>query len=171
MIYRKGCYGDLREEETAAYSSVFGPLQSAGPDERKIIGARTVVPFNGGGDWTCVKPDHWVFRGTGMKSGESIPGLVGWEYHGEPDQSLPGMTVLAEGAVWAGGTRPGHWTSTIFDGPKGNFVFNASTIWWSQALASPPGHILPWSHYSRPHGVDQRVQTITANLIRNALKA
>ena len=39
-------------------------------------------------------------------------------------------------------------------GPKNNFVFNAATIWWAQALGDPPGHTLPWSHYSRPHGPD-----------------
>ena len=170
VISRKGCYGELREDESTTYTSVFGPLQSAGPDERRIIGARTIVPFNGGGDWHCVRPSHWLFAGTGMKSGDAIPGLVGWEYHGEPDTSLPGMTVLAEGKAWAGGRRPGHWTSTIFDGPKGNFVFNASTIWWSQALASPPGHILPWSHFSRPHGVDRRVQTMMENLLQRAIR-
>jgi hypothetical protein len=33
----------------------------------------------------------------------------------------------------------------------------------------PPGHMLPWSHGSRPHGADERVQRITANLLRRAL--
>lgn len=168
VISRKGCYGELRSDESTTYKSVFGPLESAGPDERRIIGARTIVPFNGGGDWQCVRPDHWLFEGTRMNRGDAIPGLVGWEYHGEPDLSLPGMTIVAEGTAWAGGRRPGHWTATIFDGPKNNFVFNASTIFWSQALASPPGHILPWSHFSRPHGVDPRVQRMTENLLRRA---
>jgi hypothetical protein len=27
-----------------------------------------------------------------------------------------------------------------------------------------------WSHYSRPHGTDARVQRITANLLKRALK-
>jgi len=52
-------------------------------------GARTVVPFNGGGDWTCAKPEHWLFEGTGMNKGDSIPGLVGWEFHGDPDTAAP----------------------------------------------------------------------------------
>ena len=32
------------------------------------------IPTTGGGDWTCRKPDHWLFAGTGMKEGEGIPG-------------------------------------------------------------------------------------------------
>lgn len=167
-IHRAGCYGPLRTDEVESYASLFADLTSTGPDERRIIGARSVVPFNGGGDWTCVRPEHWLFEGTGMKSGDSIPGLVGWEHHGEPDPDRAGLQILAEGSVWAGGVREGHYTATIFAGPKGNSVFNAATIFWSQGLAAPPGHIIPWSHWSRPHGPDQRVQTMMHNLLSHA---
>ena len=169
IITRAGCYGPLREDELESYAQLFGELTDRGPDERNIIGARSVVPFNGGGDWTCTKPDHWLFAETGMKQGESIPGLVGWEHHGEPDLKRAGLEVLAEGSVWSGGTREGHYTATIFPGPKNNFVFNAATIFWSQDLSTPPGHILPWSHWSRPHGPDARVQTMTHNLLQRAI--
>ncbi len=171
IITRAGCYGPLREDEMESYAALFAGLKDKAPDERNIIGARSVVPFNGGGDWTCTKPNHWIFQGTGMKSGESIPGLVGWEHHGEPDLNRRGLEVLAEGSVWAGGTRHGHYTATMFPGPKQNFVFNAATIFWAQGLSSPPGHILPWSHWSRPHGPDPRVQKIMANLLERAGKS
>lgn len=167
-LTRETCFGEFREEEKEAYSKVLGPFENPGPDEREIIGARTVVPFNGGGDWTCAKPDHWLFEGTGMKKGDSIPGLVGWEFHGDPDTARPGLEVVAEGNVWAGGTRLGKYAATLFQGPKGNHVFNATTIFWCQGLSSPPGHMLPWSHWSRPHGPDERVQRITANFLRRA---
>ncbi len=168
IITRAGSYGPLRDDEIASYKELFAGLTDKGLDERNIIGARSVVPFNGGGDWTCTKPEHWLFEGTGMQQGESIPGLVGWEHHGEPDLQRKGLEVLAEGSVWAGGTREGHYTATIFPGPKGNFVFNAATIFWSQGLSTPPGHIIPWSHWSRPHGPDPRVQQMTSNLLRRA---
>ena len=48
------------------------------------MGARNVEPVNGGGDWIVAKPEHWIFAGTGMKKGDRIPGLIGWEYHGDP---------------------------------------------------------------------------------------
>ena len=169
ILTRAGCYGALRSDERKAYAHLFGNLESRGPDERRIIGARSVVPFNGGGDWTCVRPDHWMFEGTGMRRGDAIPGLVGWEHHGEPDRERPGLEVVAEGRVWAGGTWEGRYAATIFPGPRNNFVFNAATIFWSQGLASPPGHLIPWSHGSRPHGPDSRVQTITHNLLKRAL--
>jgi hypothetical protein len=120
-------------------------------------------------DWTCTRPDQWVFRGTGMRQGDSIPGLVGWEYHEEPPRDLAGLEAIAEGMAWVGGTGPQHWTATIYPGPKGNLVFNAATIFWSQGLSSPPGHMPPWSHWSRLHGPDERVRRITQNVLKRAL--
>jgi hypothetical protein len=48
-------------------------------------------------------------------------------------------------------------------------VFNASTIFWSQGLSAPPGHMPPISHHGRPHGPDVRVQRITRNLFERFL--
>lgn len=172
--------GDGRENRVISRDGVYGgvygnfgkwfkePFPTEGPKANVLIGAHSVYPFNGGGDWTCTKPKHWMFEGTEMKAGDGIPGLIGWEFHGDP-ADIPGLEVIAEGEALSGGVRPVHWTSTIYPGPRGNVVFNASTIWWSQGLASPPGHMLPWSHWVRPHGPDPRVQTITANLLKRAL--
>ena len=169
IIERVGHFAGLSNDEVAMERNVFtNNYERVGPDESLIIGARSIVPFNGGGDWICTKPEHWIFEGTGMKKGDSIPGLVGWEHHGAPAK-IPGLEVIAEGTSWKGGNAPAHWTATIFPGPKKNFVFNAATIWWPQAMSSPPGHMLPWSHWSRPHGPDERVQRITKNLLDRAL--
>jgi len=165
IISRAGPYGGMAKQRAAKWGFDF-PV--TGPDEGLLMGAVNVLPVNGGGDWFCVKPEHWMFDGTGMKKGDRIPGLVGWEYHGEPAK-IAGLEVVAEGTAWVGGTRPQQWTATIYPGPKRNFVFNAATIFWSQALSRPPGHMLPWSHWSRPHGPDERVQRITRNLLQRAL--
>jgi hypothetical protein len=144
-----------------------GPYPERGPDEGLLMGARNTRPINGGGDWTITKPDHWIFAGTGVKAGDRIPGLVGWEYHGGP-ADLPGLEVVAAGRAWVGGVTLSSWAATIYPGPKQNFVFNAATIFWCQDLSMPPGHTLPWSHWSRPHGPDARVQRITHNLLERA---
>jgi hypothetical protein len=122
-----------------------------------------VSPFNGSGDWIVTRPGHWLFDGTKMKKGDRIPGLVGWEFHGEP-AGIPGLEVVSAGKTYTGGDQESHYTATIYSGPKGNFVFNASTIFWAQGLSAPPGHMPPYSHHGRPHGPDERVQRITRNL-------
>ena len=167
-IFRGGPYGGdhtyavMREKN-------YGPYPHRGPDEGCLMGVRNISPVNGGGDWFCLKPEHWVFEGTGMKKGDSIPGMIGWEYHGDAPKDLPGLEILAGGTCWQGGNVPQQWQAVIFDGPKNNFIFNASTIWWAQGMSKPPGHMPVWSHYSRPHGTDARVQRITANLLKRAI--
>ena len=167
IISRAGRYGGLSDEEKQDDRMGPFPINDA-PNENLIMGARTITPFNGGGDWICTNPGHWIFTGTGMKAGDSVPGLVGWEFHGDP-ADLPGLEVVAAGTAYSGGVRPAHWKATVHPGPKDNFVFNASTIWWAQGLASPPGHLLPWSHWSRPQGPDARVQRISHNVFQRAV--
>jgi hypothetical protein len=168
IMFRGGPYG-ADQEYAKNRQKIHGPFPEHGPDEGLLMGARNVEPVNGAGDWLCTRPDHWMFAGTGMKKGDSIPGLVGWEYHGQPATEIPGLEVVGAGTAWVGGTRPQQWAATIYPGPKNNFVFNAATIFWCQGLSTPPGHILPWSHWARPHGPDDRVQRITENLLQRAL--
>lgn len=167
IFFRAGPYGAQNKYALDRLRD-HGPFPEHGPDEGLLMGVRNIEPVNGGGDWTITQPKHWIFDGTEVQQGESIPGLIGWEYHGQP-ADLPGLEVLATGTAFQGGTNPQQWAATIYPGPKGNFVFNASTIFWAQGLSSPPGHVLPWSHWSRPHGPDERVQRITHNLLRRAI--
>lgn len=167
VTFRGGPYGGSHQWAEERRQK-HGPFPESGPDEGYLIGARNLRPVNGGGDWICARPEHWIFAGTGMKRGDRVPGLIGWEYHGDPPTDLPGLEIVAQGTAWQGGTVPSPWTATIYPGPKENFVFNAATIFWAQGLGAPPGHTLPWSHGSRPHGPDPRVQQITRNLLRRA---
>jgi hypothetical protein len=164
VIERVGRYGSPQKEELENGFPEEALFSKNGPNEATLIGARSTYPVTGGGDWTCRKPSHWLFAGTGMREGDGIPGLVGWEWHGDP-APLPGLEVVASGKTQC--PRPngeGTFTATIYPGPKRNFVFNAATIWWGDGLSEPPGYIRP-SVYTRPRGPDPRVQRITRNLL------
>ena len=131
------------------------------PDEHELMGATSYGV--GAADWTCRAPDHWLFEGTGMKAGDSIPQLVGWEYHGPPLRDDPGLVVVASGNVAEYG-RPTEKTyaATVYES-AGGIVFNAATCWWNMLLARPPGAVNPpRTDFSQP---DTRVQTITRNLL------
>jgi hypothetical protein len=135
----------------------------AGPDGALLMGGRTAGI--GGGDWTCAKPDHWLYEGTGMKEGDKVKGLIGWEYHGSPIKDLPGMEVVAHSEVKAGKGKPrSPHVATFYNGPKGNVVFDAGSIWWAQGLSSPPGHVLPANGAAKPQGPDKRVQRMMKNV-------
>jgi hypothetical protein len=152
-------------------------------DEEKLMGVSSYgVGF---GDWVVKKPEHWVYEGTGLKAGDRIPGIIGWEYHGPPRINTPGLEVLAEGPLSPPAKQPHN--AVIYPGPKGNWVFNAGTIWWTEGLANPPGHIpagesgieefLRHGEYPAGHdpggrtfGVNPNVQRITANVLNRMVK-
>jgi hypothetical protein len=162
VISRIGQYGPIQEEAVKAGFPELRLFKHNGPNEATLIGARSTFPVTGGADWICVMPKHWLFAGTGMTAGDRIPGLVGWEWHGDP-AAIPGLEVVARGEVKNRGAT-GTYTATIYPGPKGNFVFNAATIWWSDGLSAPPGYQHPSAHGAKPNGPDARVQRITSNL-------
>jgi hypothetical protein len=139
-------------------------------DEHLLMGTHT---FGAGyGDWVVTKPNHWIFEGTGMKNGDHIPGLVGWEYHGEP-ADLPGLEVVAASKLAPfskHSPRDGNHAAVVFPCKKGNWVFNAGTIWWNEGLANPPGHAPAASRLGRTFGVDDRVRKITENFFARCLK-
>ena len=99
-----------------------------------------------------------------MKKGDGIAGLVGWEWHGDP-ANIPGLEVIAQGTTESSAGN-GTYTSTVYPGPMGNLVFNASTCWWGDGLSQPPGYVRPSAHGASPQGPDKRVQVITANLLK-----
>ncbi|RAV17797.1 N,N-dimethylformamidase beta subunit family domain-containing protein [Paenibacillus contaminans] len=148
-------------------------------DEHQLMGASSYG--SGYGDWTVVKPDHWVFSGTGMKKGDSIPGLVGWEYHGAPFPDIEGLEIVAESDLFgfaADAASEGNkhvekrrikHAAVMYPGKRQNWVFNAGTIWWAEGLSNPPGHIPAKGDLGCSQGPDPRVQQITRNLLQKCL--
>jgi len=162
IIERVGRFGSPRKEEIEKGFPEEALFIKNGPNESILMGAQSTYPVTGGGDWTCRIPSHWLFAGTGMKAGDGIPGLVGWVWHGAP-APIPGLEIVAGGKTQSPRAE-GEYTATIYPGPKGNLVFNASTIWWADGLSEPPGYVRP-AVYTKPKGPDVRVQQITRNLL------
>jgi hypothetical protein len=144
-------------------------LQHERPYANELVGAHSTGPVTGGADWICTRPDHWIYRDTRMKEGDRIPGLIGWEWHGDP-APIKGLEIVATGPTQDAPGKPngGVYTATTYPGPKTNIVFNAATCWWADGLAEPPGYLHP-KVYTEPKGPDPRVQQITHNVLRRML--
>jgi hypothetical protein len=162
---RTDFYGPRDEAEIKRFPAM-ALLPHTSPNANLLIGARSIAPVTGGADWVCQLPEHWLFEGTSMKKGDGIPGLVGWEWHGDPAQKR-GLEVVASAPTQdkPGKLNGGVFTATIYPGPKQNLVFNASSCWWGDGLSAPPGYVRP-SVYTSPQGPDARAQRITANLLK-----
>ena len=108
-------------------------------DAGELMGARLVEPAVGVADWRCANTRGPLasrfYGGTGLRDDDGLRGLVGHEFTGNP-VGRPGLEVLAEERLIGGDGQvtANKYTATIYPGPKGNFVFNASTMWWPQFL-------------------------------------
>ncbi len=105
--------------------------------------------------WVVQNASAWPYQGTGVKDGDSIPGIVGYETDrtAENGSSPAGLTVLAHSPVTDVSGRADFQEAAVRDGPAGNFVFAAGTIEWSWGL---------W------RTADARVQKVTENVFRRA---
>ena len=165
------------ESQSFERVGVFGPpsgtrefqhmssLAHERPYANELVGAHSTGPVTGGADWVCALAQHWIYEGTGMVQGEGIPGLIGWEWHGDP-APIPGLEIVASCPTQSASGRLNRelHTATVYPGPGGNFVFNAGTCWWADGLSSPPGYVRP-KVYTEPLGPDRRVQRITQNIL------
>ncbi|MEO2045188.1 MAG: N,N-dimethylformamidase beta subunit family domain-containing protein [Pirellulales bacterium] len=141
------------------------------PYANSLIGAHSTGQVTGGADWVCKLPDHWIYQQTGMKQGDSIPGMIGWEWHGDP-APITGLEIVASGPTQSAPGKPngGEYTATVYPGPQDNFVFNASTCWWADGLSEPPGYVRP-QVYTTPLGPDRRIEQITQNVLNRMIGA
>ena len=144
-------------------------LKHERPYGNELMGAHSTGYVTGGADWICTRPDHWIYAGTDMRQGDAIPGVVGWEWHGDP-APIPGLEIVASGPTQSapGELNGGVYTATVYPGPRGSFVFNAGTIWWADGLSEPPGYVRPVV-YTELKGPDKRIQRITQNIVKRMI--
>ncbi|MEZ4282027.1 MAG: DUF6605 domain-containing protein [Myxococcota bacterium] len=105
--------------------------------------------------WIVAEADHWVFEGTGFQNGDAVPSLLGYEPDGY-DPSFEGacsqdFTLLSSSpfdpvAAGAASNSDTTWLntwplaaahSTIYEAPRGAWVFSAGTTDWPWGLATP----------------------------------
>jgi hypothetical protein len=102
-------------------------------------------------------PQHWFWSGTGVREGESIPGIVGGEadgyYPGAPTPQTVEHTLLSASHYMAlgGSDWPRIQHTSLYQTKRGAIVFAAATFNWSFGL-------------NRPGYVDHRIQQATTNL-------
>jgi hypothetical protein len=156
---------------------VFSKARVHFDDEEKLMGATSYGP--GYGDWVVKNAKNWIYEGTGLKDGDIIPAMIGWEYHGAPLIDIDGLVEVAGSLLIqmgdAAASKPGserkEHNAVVYPCPKGNWVFNAGTIWWSEGLSQPPAHI-PAGHNPEMHtfGVQPKIQKITSNILDRMIK-
>ena len=114
--------------------------------------------------WIVQNANSWVYAGTGLNNGDSIPGVVGYEYDKVYNNGLTpaGVTVLSNSPILDIYGNHSFANSTVYTAASGGIVFDASTVFWSWKLES--------NDYITV-GVDARIQTITKNILNAMINA
>jgi hypothetical protein len=103
------------------------------------------------------RPDHWFWAGTGVRDGETIPGIVGGEadgyYPGSPKPDTTDHALLSASHFMAlgGSDWPRVQHTSLYQAKSGAIVFDAATFNWSFGL-------------NRGGYQDARIEKATANL-------
>lgn len=101
---------------------------------------------------------HWLFEGTGLREGDYVPWLVGYESDRRFDNGAepPGVEVAARVPVVGVENNPAWAEVTSYRASSGALVFASGTIEWAHGLGAP--------------GIaDERVERMTANVFREAI--
>lgn len=100
---------------------------------------------------------NWVYANTGFNNGDSVPGIVAYEYDsvGPANATPPGLTVLSKSPVTGLNTGAGYANSSIYTASSGAMVFNAGDITWAWGL----------DNYGGRTTADPRMQQTTANIL------
>ena len=95
-------------------------------------------------DWVVTNATHWLYEGTGVRTGDRFTNLVGGEYDTFfPAYAPAGTEIIARGPVQAvvRGHRlrvdpdgPAVHTATVYTADSGATVVSAGTFQWSWAL-------------------------------------
>jgi hypothetical protein len=108
-------------------------------------------------DIVVADASSWVFEGTGVKNGDRLPGLLGYEVDRLSDHTPPGTTLLAHSPYpFRGNTR--YSDMVLYTAPSGSIVFATGTMQWSWGLVDPG---IEGKRYESP-----AVQRATRNVLR-----
>ncbi|HYL16388.1 MAG TPA: N,N-dimethylformamidase beta subunit family domain-containing protein [Terriglobales bacterium] len=123
---------------------------------RGIQGAFTTLQSNVG--YVVTNSSHWAYAGTGLRDGDVVPGIVGYEmdrfWPNFPPPNSRNQTILSQSPFTDSGGVPSYANSSIYQAPSGAWVFSAGTLSWS------------WGLDNFYHNVaDARIQQTTANIL------
>jgi len=147
------------------------PAQSpVNQPEQSLLGSmhRGYFTGNSGYPWRVADASSWIFAGTNLKKGDSLPGLVGYEYDSVfSDYPVPPGDIIVASSPVTGIGRPNDFAqSTVYTAKSGARVFNASTIQWSVGLDDFGSQVLGY-----PSAVNPSAQKITDNILQNFLSS
>ena len=131
--------------------------------ENEFLGTMfdTLMGYGENRPWVVTNANHWIYNGTGLSNGSTIPWLVGYEVDRVFNNGYtPSNLVLLSNSPFIEedtGVNTVHQAS-IYQAASGAYVFNAATNYWPYLLMG-----------SIPFPQDARVEQMTRNLLNTMI--
>ena len=127
--------------------------------EAAMIGVEYNYAFDGTpGNIVITNAAHWLFDGTGLRNGDILQNVLGYETDSIDSNSPSGIISLAHSPFPSGAPQV-YADMSIYTAASGANVFATGSVWWSLGLDS----------YGDSMGAVSGVQQITANFLTRAL--
>lgn len=134
--------------------------------EQTLVGLQIGDIIHGGfsgayWDYVVENAGHWVYAGTGLRDGDAVPGIVGYEadlYYDSvplPPHRDGSWTLLSTSPYVNFGGHLSYGQSAVYQAPSGAWVFAAGTIGWSLGL----------DDFGVRGAADVRLQRTTRNIV------
>jgi hypothetical protein len=133
----------------------------ARPEERLVGVMYAADPVDG--DIVIDEASHWAFTGTGLKRGDALPGLLGYEVDARYGDGPARLARLAHSPFGERGRRR-YADMTLYTADSGALVFATGSMQWNWGL---DGYNAPEWHALRTNAAAQQ---ITRNILGRMLE-
>lgn len=112
-------------------------------------------------DWIVSNPNHWLFHGLDVKSGDLVEGAIKGEFD-SVTQNTQEVEIIASSPVTDINHKQWMANTTVYQHKSGSLVFDAGTFGWVPCLSNPAD--------TNGNAVNQIIQGVTGNLLNRFIE-
>jgi hypothetical protein len=136
VCYKNAANDPMSTSSTPWLTTVLFRDPPVNRPENQLLGIQfdNAMGFGEYFDYVVTNANHWVYEGTGLANGSTIPMLVGYEYDRVFSNGFtpPGLVVLSHSP--APPVYGNYANSSIYTAPSGAMIFAAATNYWAYML-------------------------------------
>jgi hypothetical protein len=158
------CYKDATHDPVKGTTTTLRWRDTpGGRPEQWLMGGMFIAQQPGGAvpaPYVVTNSSNWVYAGTGLRDGDTVPGIVGYEAdrhvptQADPTVAAGTYVALSHSPFTTTEGKTEYQESMVYQAPSGAWVFDAGSIKWS------------WGLYNDVQtNADPRIQRMTANVL------
>jgi hypothetical protein len=154
--------------------------------ENSLVGTMTDETWFVKGAFTIVNSSNWIYKNTGFKEGDKVPGIIGYEVHRYVSNGFEprNLTIVGHSFAKNDANQSTFADTVLFSTESRSLVFSAGSVPWNWALddwlyyypktkcSNPCVGLDDWLYYSpKVNGYsDMRLQIMMRNIIETMIE-